>query len=253
MKNTMISEWIKLRTIVAHWVLVAIAIAFPVIVTLLGALFGDWFEGGLSADIASLVTGLAIVTAMLLGAVTATSLTSEYNHNTIRPTFAATPSRIRVHASKLVVLAVAVFVAAAVAVLASWFVAQVVLAFRDRSISLGEDGAFADLVSVVVLSVIVTIFAYALGLLIRNAPATITILLLWPLIIENLLLGLFTVTNADAVNKWLPYSAAITAVVADGTDGQEDILGRPWGLVWFAFVSLVLLGFGLLAEHRRDA
>lgn len=253
MKQVIASEWIKLRTVVVHWVLVILAIAFPVIVTVLGAIFGDWFEGGLSSDIASLVSGLTIVTAMVLGAMTATSLTSEYSHSTIRPTFAATPSRTRVHASKLVVLCGAVLVAAAVAVLASWFLAQLILTLRDLSISLGDDGVLAELVSVTVLAVIVSVFGYALGLLIRNAPATITILLLWPLIIENLLLGLFAVTDADIVSKWLPYSAAITAVVSDGTDGQEDILGRPWGLVWFAFVSLLLLGFGLLAEHRRDA
>ena len=255
MKHTLTSEWIKLRTVTVHWVLVILAVAFPIVVTMLGAIFGNWSEPQpfRSSGIESLITGLTIVTAMVLGAMTATSLTAEYNHNTIRPTFAATPSRLRAHGSKLIVLCAVVGAATLFAVLASWLIAQLILMLRDLSISLGDDGVIAGLVSVVVLAVTVTMFGYALGLLIRNAPATITLLLLWPLIIENLLLGLFAVTDAELISKWLPYSAAITAVVVDGSDSGDDILGRPWGLVWFAFVSLVLLGIGLLTEQRRDA
>ena len=188
---------------------------------------------------------------MILGAMSATSLTSEYSHNTIRPTFAATPSRLRVHVSKLVVLGAVVVVVAAVATFASWFLAQLILSARDLSISLGDGVALERLVSVVILALLVAMFAYALGLLIRNAPATITILLLWPLLIESLVAGLFAVTDWDGVTKWLPYSAAIAATVENSDD--PDILGRPWGLVWFAAVSLVLLGLGYFAEHRRDA
>ncbi len=251
MKATLSSEWIKLRTVVVHWVLVIIAIAFPLVVTVLASIFGNWSRFDLSNDISGLVAGLAVVTAMILGAMAATSLTSEYSHNTIRPTFAATPSRLRVHLGKLVVLGAVVLVAAAVATFASWFIAQLILSARDLSISIGDDAALARLVSVSVLAVLVAIFGYALGLLIRNAPATITILLLWPLLIESLVAGLFTVADWDGINKWLPYSAAIAATVENSDD--PEILGRPWGLLWFGGVSLVLLALGYLAEHRRDA
>lgn len=249
---TVRSEWIKLRTVVVHWVLIALAIAFPLVITLLGAMFGSWVDVDLSDEIAGLVVGLAVVTAMLLGAMAATSLTSEYSHHTIRPTFAATPSRIRVHASKLVVLSTVVAAAAAVAVFGSWLVAQIVLSVRDLSASIASGSTLARLLSVVVLAVVVTWFGYGLGLLIRNAPATITILLLWPLIIESLIGGLFVVADWDGATKWLPYSAGIAAAVENG-GGADDVLGRPWGLVWFGAVSLMLVVFGLLADTRRDA
>jgi ABC-2 type transport system permease protein len=198
MIRTITSEWIKLRTVLVHWVLAIIAIAFPLVITVLASIFGDFFEDGsqLSDEIAGLVVGTAIVSAMLLGAMGAISLTGEFGHNTIRPTFAATPSRLRVHAAKLIVNSVVIAVIALVALLVTWFAAQAILAARDRTISIGDGDVLVSMVSLVVLAVIVSGFGFALGLLIRNSPATVTILLLWPLIIENLVGGLLTVVGA---------------------------------------------------------
>ncbi len=253
MIRTIVSEWIKLRTVLVHWVLAIIAVAFPVVVSALTAAFGDFgFEDNLSSDIAGLIVGTGVVTSMLLGAMAATSLTAEYGHNTIRPTFAATPRRAQVHAAKLVVIALVVAALSALTMALSWGVSQAILSSRDFTIDLGDDDVIPRLASLVVLAVLVSGFGYALGLLIRNAPATITILLLWPLIIENLLNGLLSVAGADGATKWLPYSAAIIATVDDGTSG-DDVLGRPMGLVYFGVVVAALIAIGLAADNRRDA
>lgn len=254
MINTLRSEWIKLRTVIVHWVLAIIAVAFPIVVTVLAAIFGDFDDGvgsELSSDFSGLVVGTGVVTAMLLGAMSAISLTAEYGHNTIRPTFAATPARLRVHAAKLIVNTVVIAVLAAAAVFASWFAAQTILGARDLTIAIGDDGVLASLVSLVVLAMLVSAFGYALGLGIRNSPATVTILLLWPLIIENLVAGLLSVVGWDGVTKFLPYSAAIQAVVDD--EFADDVLGRPMGLVWFGLVIGVLLAGGATLDSRRDA
>ena len=252
MIRTIASEWIKLRTVLVHWVLAIIAVAFPVVIAGLAAAFGDFDASStqLSDDFAGLVVGTGIVTAMLLGAMSAISLTSEYGHNTIRPTFAATPSRLRVHAAKLVLNVVVVGTLTVGAVFGAWFVGQVVLSNRDREISIGEGDVLSSMLSLVALALIVGAFGYALGLIIRNSPATVTILLLWPLIIESLVSGLLTVVGAGGATKWLPYSAGITAV-AD-SEGS-DTLGRPMGLVWFAVVVLVLVAAGTTLDNRRDA
>lgn len=256
MIRTISSEWIKLRTVTVHWVLAIIAVAFPVVVSGLTAAFGEFgFEDNLSRDIAGLIAGTGVVTSMLLGAMAATSLTAEYSHNTIRPTFAATPNRVQVHAAKLVVIAVIVAVLAALTMALSWGVSQAILSSRDFTIDIADDGVMPRLASLVVLAVTVSGFGYALGLLIRNAPATITILLLWPLIIENLLNGLLSVAGAEGATKWLPYSAAITATVASVDDGtsSQNALGRPMGLIYFAVVVIALIAVGLAADNRRDA
>lgn len=252
MIRTIASEWIKLRTVLVHWVLAVIAVAFPLVITVLVAIFGDFSTDGpeLSEEVAGLLVGSAVVTAMLLGAMAAISLTSEFSHNTIRPTFAATPSRPRVHAAKLIVNSVVIAAIAVVALLVTWFAAQAILAGRDLTISIGDSDVLAAMVSLVVLAVIVGGFGFALGLLIRNSPATVTILLLWPLIIENLVAGLLTVVGADGVVKYLPYSAGLLAVV---DDESVDALGRPMGLVWFGAVVVVLLAGGLVLDSKRDA
>jgi ABC-2 type transport system permease protein len=254
MIRTVSSEFIKLRTVVVHWVLAIIAIAFPLVITVLAAIFGDFSftQDGpeLSEEIGGLVVGTAIVSAMLLGAMGAISLTSEYGHNTIRPTFAATPSRPRVHAAKLIVNSVVIALVALVALLVTWFAAEAILAARDRTVSIGDSDVLASMASLVALAVVVSGFGFSLGLLIRNSPATVTILLLWPLIIENLVGGLLSVVGADGVVKYLPYSAGLLAVVGDDS---VDSLGRPMGLVWFGAVVGVLLIGGVLLDSKRDA
>ncbi len=103
MRRTILSEWIKIRTVTSHKILVLIGVAFPLIVITLAATFGGVAEGPDSMEMAEFVFGMCLVTAMLLGVVTVIGLTSEYTHNTIRPTYAATPQRPRVLFSKLLV------------------------------------------------------------------------------------------------------------------------------------------------------
>lgn len=249
--NTMTSELIKLRTVTVHWILAIIAFAFPVVVTTLVAIFGEVNNGGLDGDeVASLITGLTIVSAMLLGAMSVISITSEYGYSTIRPTYAATPNRLRVTVVKMIANSGTIGAVTAVAVALCWGIASVILSARDTSISLGDDGVRPALASVVVLAVIVSWFGFGLGLLIRNSPATVTIFLLWPLLIENLIGLVLSLIGWDGANKWLPYSAGITATVAEN---EPDVLGRPGGLLYFGAVAIAIVALGAWLDERRDA
>ena len=101
--RTILSEWIKLRTILSNKILVLGAFLFPFVIVTLAATFGSVADGPDSLEMAEFVMGMSVVTSMLLGVVTAIGLTSEYTHNTIRPTYAATPARPRVLMSKILV------------------------------------------------------------------------------------------------------------------------------------------------------
>jgi len=254
--RTVRSEFIKLRTVMVHWVLATIAVLFPIVVTALVAIFADVDDvGGFgSRDLATLIAGLSVVSSMLLGAMSVISITSEYGHNTIRPTYAATPNRVRVIVAKVVTNTVTIAVVAAVTVTISWLVGSLVLSGRDEDIALGDAGVLGSLISIVVLAVIVSWFGFALGLLVRNSPATVTIFLLWPLLIENLIGLVFTLIGWDDAGKWLPYSAGIEATVSENeNDFGSEVLGRPNGLIYFAVVSLALLALGAWSDGRRDA
>lgn len=252
MINTLTSEWIKLRSLLVHWVLVVVAVGFPLVITTLVAFFGD-FELRIGSDeVSGLIVGLMVVSAMLFGTVSAISLTSEYSHNTIRPTYAATPARVRVVISKLVVNTVAGVVLAAVTAAACWTVAAIVLSGRDLSVSLSDEHVIAQLASGVALVVLVAWFAFGLGLVIRNAPATVTLALLWPLLIENLIGLLFLLIGWEGATRWLPYQAALSATANNGAS-DVDALGRPAGLLYFGAVAFAVIVFGTWLDRRRDA
>jgi len=250
-KRTILSEWIKLRTILSHKILVAGAFLFPFVVVTLAATFGSVPDGPKDGgEMAEFVMGMSVVTAMLLGVVTAIGLTSEYTHNTIRPTYAATPSRLRVIISKIVVSTAVALVAATVTVSAAFFSGSTIYNSRGGNTHLGDPKTVTVLVCAIVLSGLVSWFGFGMGLLIRNSPTTVSLLLLWPLLIEGLITVFLGLLNWDGAAKYLPYQAAIAA--STRTPGTDE-LGRPGGQILFACVGLALIAIGTWLDGRRDA
>ena len=248
---TLRSEWIKLRTVRVHVVLVAIAFAFPVVVTVLVASFGDDPDTVSGADLAELIGALCVVPAMLLGVVAAIGLTSEFGHGTIRVTFAATPARARVLAAKLLVDAAAAAVVALAIVVVCWVAGASILSARDASVSLSlDDWSFGSIASVVVIAVELTAFAFGIGAVVRNSPAAVSVLLIWPLVAEGLVGLLLSALGGDGLVKWLPYTALISTVATDSTD---DVVGRPGGWIVFAIVASAFVAVGTAVVQRRDA
>ncbi len=237
------SEWIKVSSITVTWVLGLLAALFPVVVTVLTALFAEEME---PSDLAEVISGTTIVAAMLLGVIASLGITNEFSHYTIRPTFAAMPDRWRpLLAKPIVQLSIALVVTVAIVVV-SWLVGG---AIAEDPSSL-DDGAGAALVGVVLLALGLTLLGYGLGLLVRNTAATICILLLWPLIAEGLIGGLLSVAGAEGAVRFLPYSEGFNMAVVDR---DPNSFGRvAGGLYFFAWVIAILVA-GLLRTRRRDA
>jgi ABC-2 type transport system permease protein len=239
------SEWIKVSTVTVTWVLAIIAVAFPVVVTVLTTALADEIWDG--EELAGLVSGLVIVTSMLLGVVATIAVTNEFAHNTIRPTFAAMPDRLRPLLAKPIVQVVVTLVLTVVTVATCWILGAVL---SGDSPDLATGTAMPALVGVVLLAVGLTLLGYGLGLLIRNSPAAICILLLWPLIAEGLIAGLFSAAGADGAVKFLPYAAGFNMAL---TDTDPDSFGRVvGGLYFFAWVIVIALA-GIVSARRRDA
>ena len=108
-------------------------------------------HGPNSLEMAELVMGLSVVTSMLLGVVTAIGLTSEYTHNTIRPTYAATPARPRVLMSKILVSTAIALVVAALTVFLTWFSGSTIFNSRGGNTAIGDPKVMTVLVSAIVL------------------------------------------------------------------------------------------------------
>lgn len=248
--RTILSEWIKLRTILSNKILVLGAFLFPFVIVTLAATFGSVADGPDSLEMAEFVMGMSVVTSMLLGVVTAIGLTSEYTHNTIRPTYAATPARPRVLMSKILVSTAIALVVAGATVFLTWFSGSTIFNSRGGHTSIGDPKIMTVLVSAVILSALVTWFGFGVGLLIRNSPTTVSLLLLWPLLIEGLISVFLNLLNWEGAVKYLPYHAAISASVGNP---DTDELGRPGGQILFACVGLALVAVGVWLDGRRDA
>jgi ABC-2 type transport system permease protein len=247
------AEWIKLSTLTVNKILVIVAVAVPVVVTaLVAGLSNDFFS---SADVADLIGGLGWLSALLLGVLATIGMSGEFNYNTIRPTFAAQPARIKPLVAKLGVhvLTTAALVAAVIAV--AWLLATNLL---DGSFSLsapqevGPDSPRDALLGTLLLAVGVTIAGFGIGNLIRNTPAAVTALLLWPLVLENILARLlFAALDLDW-EKYLPFTQGLTIGIADRGD-DPDLMSRVGaGLYFFAWV-IVLTILGVVRTERSDA
>lgn len=244
------SEWIKLRTTRTTIVLVLVAAGLQALIVGLTSVFAS-ADRRSTEYLLDAVTGSAIPVGLLLGVVGALAITAEHAHGTIRPTFAATPRRTRVYAAKFVVVTLAVGGAAAVIVVASTVVGALVFSSRGATISIGSypDG-WAALVGTVVWAALVAWIGLGLGLLTRSSPLTIVLLVLWPILIENLVGGLMWLAGAGGLVRWLPFTAGFALVISGETD---EMLSRWVGGAWFAAIAFALVLIGTAVNRSRDA
>ena len=248
---TLRSEWIKLRTVRMNLVLFIIAVAFPVIVSVLVASLGDITDLQVS-DVAGLVTGSSVVTALLLGVVGAVSISAEFAFGTIRPTFAATPRRMRVLVAKGIVIAVFAAVAETLVVVFCYLVSSSIATSRGASLSLdGDTEARAALIGIVIFAVIVSLLGFGLGMVIRNTPTAVAVLILWPLVVENIVRLILSAAGVDNPQKFLPYVSGFGLGNPDAPTSES--LGRVAGGLYFAAVTALVAAIGAIVTAHRDA
>jgi ABC-2 type transport system permease protein len=198
------------------------------------------------------VTGSSVVTALLLGVVGAVSISAEFAYGTIRPTFAATPRRVRVLVSKAIVTALFAAVAEALVVLLCFVLSSAITSNRGANVSLsGEPEARAALIGIVVFAVIVSLLGLGLGMVIRNTPAAVAVLILWPLVVENIILAILSAAGVEHPQKFLPYLSGFG--LGDPNLANSDALGRVAGGLYFASVTIVVAMVGVIITARRDA
>jgi ABC-2 type transport system permease protein len=255
MMNLIRSEFFKLRTIRLNLVMIAVGVLFVVVVLALVGAFakvdGEFESGPTSADVVSIVGVASVLAGLLVSVVSVVSVTSEFGHGTIRPTLVATPNRVKVFAAKALVLAVVALVVGAVTGLVSYLVGFALLSSRgaDELNLFDSDGTLSVLVGIPVFFLILSMFGYGLGLLIRNSPAAVAVAVLWPLVIETVMAAALGIAGVDDPTKFLPYQSAFALTVADADDFAN---GRVGGALYFGVVVAVLVVVATFINTRRD-
>ncbi|MEN9645497.1 MAG: hypothetical protein RL238_2166 [Actinomycetota bacterium] len=244
------AEWIKLRTVAMNWVLVFIAVLFPLAVTLLTSFFrGD--EDMDARQLLEVLTGSSFVPALLLAVIGAASITSEFGFGTIRVAFAATPRRIRVLVAKAMVLVVTAVWLQTVVVLMGALGGKALAESQGSVIDFAEvPTGLPALLGTVALAGTMALIGLGLGMLVRSTPFAIAMLILWPLMAEGLIGNLLQlIFDGVDIVSWMPFRAGFSIAAIESFGGPDRLVAG----IYFAAVGLGLCAVGAWSVNRRDA
>ncbi|PXA72341.1 ABC transporter permease [Cryobacterium arcticum] len=267
------AEFAKILSTRMWWILALVLFGYIALLAGgLSALFGGVESGAISPDsmnsgggaglstlgslpplIYSFAASVGYVFPVLLGAL---ATTGEFRHQTLTPTFLATPRRDRVLGAKTIALFVVGAVLGLVGLAASVGVGALV--FNGFGIDpLLADGETWALIGRTVLAMALwAVIGVGLGVLVPSQVASIVIVLAFTQFIEPLLrfASTFTEVTAD-IGKFLPGAASDALVGASfftlASPGGSVL--EPWqgGLVLLAY-GLLATGFGYLISWKRD-
>lgn len=249
------AEWIKIRTVRSTLVMLLIVVLLSVVPAVLIALLvgkDDLVTTDPRDRVQLALVGVQF-SQTLVAVIAALVMAGEFRFGTIRTTFVAEPRRIRVLLAKLLTVLALAAVVSAVMVGISAGLTKLILEGRGVDFSFTDNGAGRLLYGTVLYSMLYATMGLALATIIRNAAAAITLIIVLPLIVENVLFGIFSVLDREDWTKWLPFSAG-AQITADTTGTPLTERLGPWagyGYGWLWAAALLALGGWLL--QRRDA
>jgi ABC-2 type transport system permease protein len=191
---------------------------------------------------------LGVLFAALLGAL---SITAEFRHGNIRPTFLVTPRRGRVLVAKVVAGALAGIILGVLAEVLTIGLGSAVLAARGIPIRL-DGGDWVQLVAGGALAAALWApLALGLGALVRNQVAVVVGICAWLLFVENLLIG-----QLPSVGRYLP--GALGAAIGGGSTitgevpSNPALLGPLLGAAALVAYAAAATAAGVVATERSD-
>jgi ABC-2 type transport system permease protein len=244
MRNAIRSERVKLFTARSNIVLMILAFVVPVAFVVLITSVVPTDEVG--DDAFDLVIAGVGIGQILFGVLGVLAIGQEYRHNTVRVTFTVTPSRTTVMVAKMVVVALTGLVIGTITTVFSYAIGNAILTSRDIDLELAGSTQARAVTGGALLFVLYGLVGLGLGAIIRASAGAITLLVVWPIIVEPIINGVL-----PAVGKWLPFNAA-TEVVNTGVRDEDSLTWTQGGMVFAAFTVLLLV-MGTVMVARRDA
>jgi ABC-2 type transport system permease protein len=165
-------EWIKLRSLRSTWWVLAVTAVGTVGIGIGVGLSTKNASGDLVNNaLAGVVPGL-----LLVGALGALTMTSEYNSGTIRATLAATPRRSVVLAAKAAVFGIVTLILGEAAAFVAFFAAGATLRHGIAAPTLAQPGALRAVVATGAGFCLIGLLGLGLGAIIRHSAAAVGVL-----------------------------------------------------------------------------
>jgi ABC-2 type transport system permease protein len=238
------AEWTKVRTLPSSvWLLVGTVAATVAVSAISISTLGCPVAATCTEDIPKMSLIGVRLGQILVAVFAALAITNEYGTSMIQTTLLTRPRRLRVVASKLVVVTLITLVTAAIAVAISLAITGMVLPGHGVSVR-------ASLGSVLYLGLI-AILGFGIGLIVRDTAAAITTV--FALLFISPMASMFI--NHPVWHYRLEKFAPMAAGLAiQTTQGLPALPVQPWtGLGIFACYSLVSVLFGAAVFQLRDA
>ena len=276
-RRSIVSEWIKFRSLRSTWWSIGIALLISVG---LGILFSDLrgndiaTHGGFEPDQTELSLRGFYLAQLAVGVLGVLFITGEYSTGMIRATLAAVPKRVPVWVAKIAIFAGAIFLITLVAAFIAFLGGQAVLsgyhvngifvagpkgnigfspdaagAVHSLGVPISHPGSLRAIFGAALYMMGVGLLGLGCGFIIRNTGGAIAALFGLVLVLPLLAQALPTSLQHD-VTKYLPLMAGTAGMT---TLRNTDQLS-PWaGLGVFALYVVAALGLGLYVLRRRDA
>jgi hypothetical protein len=240
------SEWIKLSSLRANNVILALTAAISAVIA--GGLAATASPSAPELPASELFIYPLPLVAMLAAVAGILLFTGEAQHGTLAVVLVARPARWVIVAAKAITAAGVGFALGATGMVAG---------FVGATLGGAQAGGGSHLVSRAMWAslyiVLAALIGLGVGMIVRHTAAAITGLLMWSFVVENL----FAPALPDGVRHFLPFSAGYRLLDA-GPQFEAPVviahqLARPAYAAIFGGYAVVSLVVGTVLLYRRDS
>lgn len=265
------AEFMKLTSTRLWWVLLIILAGYVAFTAgILAGVFGGLGDrlgasgsnaprlpaAGLHLIIYSVASTIGYVFPVLLGAL---ATTGEFRHQTLTPTFLATPRRWKVLVAKVITLAVFGAVYGVAGLVASVGVGGGILAALGKQADFGAEDTWLLIARVILAMALWAVIGVGLGVLVPSQVAAIVIVLAFTQFVEPILRAVASIWDWTAgIGQFLPGAASDALVGSSiftslgvGTTAAKTLDWWQGGLVLFG-IAVIAAAIGYLVSWRKD-
>ena len=236
-----VTEWTKLRTVRATWLILAIQQAL-IVAGVSGLAIGGT-NLNTPQGTAALLSHAGIASAILSLVLGITAVAGEYRHRSITDTYLATPTRAPVIIAKITAYSTVGTLFGVVSAVTGLATTAIWTTAKDGTLDLAAAGADRIIIGIVALNLAYAAVGVSVGALIRNLTAAVAIALVWLVLVETTAANLL-----GDLGRWLPNRTGM----ALNAMGVPNLLPQ-WGagLVLAAYAT-VFAAVALTTTIRRD-
>lgn len=202
MRTLIVTEWTKLRTVRATWLILAIQQAL-IVAGVSGLAVADT-DLTTPAGVSGLLAHAGIASAILSLVLGITAVAGEYRHRSVTDTYLATPTRTPVIIAKLATYGTVGVLFGAISAVTGLATTAIWVTAKSGTLDLAAARADRIIIGIVAFNLVYAVLGVSIGALIRNLTGAVTAALVWIVLVETTAANLL-----GDLGRWLPNRAGM--------------------------------------------